>query len=280
MTKNPLEIPEILTLVGMNLPIWHYSVVGIYLFQPKEMLSCLQVSHHFRNTLLPILWYTFDEKAMAKVPVDIIRKYTPYFRVHHNYGHQQAYPTNNREPCTNLIQLTMSTRHDVLDRHDIAYINNNPGLRLLGGSYLIQVNTVYADTFTNLRRLNHLDIQLESRNRQYHRELLQPISTTLTSLRLVGLKGPLGLRELVFPNLKELHPRLSHPQDMQDLLQGCPYLEAIIEDPLPPQITLHLIHCLKSGICPVLRNLRSNVYRDQMEDFSEMLENRSGLQML
>ncbi|KAF9929954.1 hypothetical protein BGZ65_005554 [Modicella reniformis] len=176
----------------------------------------------------------------------------------------------------------MSIRHNGLYDHVIKYINNNPGLRLLGEVYYLQLETAYADAFSNLRRLNHLQIQLKDQNYQeYHRRLLEPVSTTLTSLRLVRLNGPLGLRGLVFPNLKRLEPVLCDPQGLQDLLQGCPNLEDFIGmGDSNPECTINLMNGLKSGACPTLKNLEFNVYHDQMEDFAEMLENRSGLQML
>ncbi|KAF9956634.1 hypothetical protein BGZ65_002544 [Modicella reniformis] len=275
-TKNPLEIPEILAQIGKHIPMWTPTAFEDYSFHPRDMFSCVLVSRNFRKTLLPILWYTFDERSMSTVPVDIIRKYTPYFRVHYNYGYrQQNYPTNNRESCTGLIELTIAWEYGFLDWNYTEYIKKNPGLRLLEGKF----NAVHTDVFSNLRQLNHLRIHLEDKDQESHRQLLQPISNTLESLRISSDVGPLGLRGLVFPNLKELEPNLPHAQDLQDLLQGCPHLEAIIDDSSPMRCT-HLIDCLKAEVCPALKSLRSNVYYDLVEDFAEVFESRSGLQDL
>ncbi|KAF9983483.1 hypothetical protein BGZ65_001744 [Modicella reniformis] len=267
-TKNPLEIPEILALVGMYIPMWQ-PVVGGYSFHPQDMLSCTLVSHHFRITLLPILWYTFDEKASSAVPIENIRKYTPYFRHHFNYGYRKDYPTHCREPCTRLTQLTIAVSQK--GEHDIEFIKSNPGLKRLECT-----ENYYSDAFTHLSQLEHLRYQ--NMGNKSHQQSFQLISKNLKSLRLKSSIGKLGLEGLVFPNLKELSTDLCDLQDAMDLLHGCPNLESLESvESFSPRSLLNVTQALKSGACPVLRSMRLRALNGQEEDLAVMLKNRRGL---
>ncbi|KAG0223296.1 hypothetical protein BGX31_008583, partial [Mortierella sp. GBA43] len=280
---HPLNLPEILFQVGTYITIWDLDPKCGYLFRPRDMLSCIQVSRHFRDTLLPILWYIFDEEAMHTVPLDIIRKYTPYFRVHLNYGYRLDYATRAREPCAQLTEITMSWHRDRLQQRDIEYIGNNMGLRVLGGPNWFRLpRTFYSDAFNNLTQLEHLHYFSDPNHVESHQPLFQPISRTLRSLGLKSPKGSLGLQGLVFPKLKKLEMQLFDPQDALDLLQGCPNLETLGPSETS---TVHdmenLVQALLSGACPKLKNLSFRVYNNgQINGFATMLEDRTGLQRL
>ncbi|KAK3822971.1 MAG: hypothetical protein J3Q66DRAFT_330526 [Benniella sp.] len=280
---NPLDIPEILAQVGSYITLWGLDEDRIYQFQPKDMLSCIQVSQHFRNTLLPILWYAFDEWTMSTVPADIIRKYAPYFRIHYNYGFRQDYPTHDRGPCTRLIQLTMPGRLNSLERHDIEFIKSNRDLRVLGGSNWFRFPAaIHHDAFSSFRRLEHLRYKSYVIQHETHQRLFQPISGTLKSLHLMCRHGSLGLQGLVFPRLEELVMELFDPQDTWSLLENCPNLRALGQFMDSPEHNFnYMVRALNAEKCPTLKRLKWRMSNtEQSETFATTLERRSGLQSL
>ncbi|KAK3822968.1 MAG: hypothetical protein J3Q66DRAFT_330520 [Benniella sp.] len=279
---NPLDLPEILARVGSYITIWHLDEHGACYFQPKDMLSCIQVSHHFRNTLLPILWYTFDEGAMLRVPIDVIRKCTLYFRVHLNYRCRRDYRPNNREPCTRLTHLTTSWRVGHMGRSDIDFIKSNPGLKHLEARESLYFKAFCGDLFSNLQELEYLRYYLRDAKNHHgpHHQLFQPISANLKVLHLRCDKGTLDLQGLFFPNVKKLLVRLSSPQDMMDLLHGCPNLERLGSNPFARDGSTNFIPALKAGACPLLSDLAIGVTMEQEEDLAHVLEHRTGFQKL
>ncbi|KAK3822982.1 MAG: hypothetical protein J3Q66DRAFT_136916 [Benniella sp.] len=279
---NPLDLPEILSQVGAHITIWHQENLGIVKFRPEDMLSCIQVSRHFRDTLLPILWYTFHEEAMWQVPVDILRKYTPFFRVHERYGYRSTYPIGNREPCTRLLHLTIASGYSTLEAQDIEFIKRNTLLKSLAMKGKVQISSFYGDMFYKFKNLEHLGFHLVAVDprRGSHAHVFHPISATLKVLHLGCERGAMGLQDVFFPNVKELVVFLSDPQDAVDLLQGCPYLESL--DPIAsiPRTSSSIIEALKLGVCPYLKNLGLRATMDHEKDLVEVLKGRKGLERL
>ncbi|KAG0073256.1 hypothetical protein BGZ89_008156 [Linnemannia elongata] len=91
--RNPLDVSEILLRVGYFLPLWKLSIqppppeprlrpyeirrtqlpknnppTYIYTFHPQDLRSCLQVSKHWHQVLLPFLWEIYTYPAMYNVP--------------------------------------------------------------------------------------------------------------------------------------------------------------------------------------------------------------------
>ncbi|KAF9366841.1 hypothetical protein BGX34_003941 [Mortierella sp. NVP85] len=69
---NPLDIPEILSRVGMYIPLWVYPDQNSTRnrrprFTPQHLLNCILVSRTWYNILLPILWFTFDDISIPSV---------------------------------------------------------------------------------------------------------------------------------------------------------------------------------------------------------------------
>ncbi|KAF9364266.1 hypothetical protein BGX34_002028 [Mortierella sp. NVP85] len=279
---NPLDLPEILSQVGAHISIWHQENLGIVTFRPKDMLSCTQVSRHFRDTLLPILWYTFHEEAMQNVPVDILRKYTPFFRVHECYGYLSTYPIDKREPCTRLLHLTIASKYNTLKAQDVEFIKRNTMLKSLVTSRKVQINSFYGDMFYKFKNLVHLGFHMAAIDprRGSHAHFFHPISATLRVLHLACESEALGLQGVFFPNVKELVISLPDPQDAADLLQGCPYLESL--DPIAsiPRPSSSIIETLKLGVCPYLKNLRLWAIMNDEKDLVEVLKGRTGLERL
>ncbi|KAK3822970.1 MAG: hypothetical protein J3Q66DRAFT_330525, partial [Benniella sp.] len=251
---------------------WNKVKTGGYKFQPKDMLACTQVSHHFRNTLLPILWYTFDEGAMSAVPIEIIRKYTLYFRVHLKY--RLTYRPGNRESCTRLTHLTTSLRVGHMGRSDIDFIKSNPGLKHLEFTEPLHFEAFCGDLFSNLQQLKYLRYYLRDAKDHHgpHHQLFQPISANLKVLHLGCSNGTLDLQGLFFPNVKELLVHLPNTQEMMNLLQGCPNLERLGFITFSRDGSTNFIPALKSGACPLLNDLE--------EDLAQVLEHRTGFQKL
>ncbi|KAF9547488.1 hypothetical protein EC957_008325 [Mortierella hygrophila] len=99
MQPHPLDIPEILAVIGSFLPLWvdptpnptcnsnrnHNSKrppdITDLVFKPKTILTCLLVSNLWYKTLLPVLWYSYRSGFMDGVPDAVIRRNSPHFRI-------------------------------------------------------------------------------------------------------------------------------------------------------------------------------------------------------
>ncbi|KAK3822984.1 MAG: hypothetical protein J3Q66DRAFT_330543 [Benniella sp.] len=274
--RNPLDIPEILFLVGKYIPLWHFNPPGtLYAFQPRDMLSCTQVSRLFRITMLPILWYIVDENIMTTVPIDIIRKYTPYIRIHLNYGLRSDFPTDNRPFCTELIHLSFAEK--VEKDHHVELIKSNPGLKNLKGSFSSDFSTHYGDTFENLKELEDFQCILDRGDNTSYQQFFRPIAPTLRTMKLLAKSTTLNLDGLVFPKLKELTVDLFNEHEARILLQGSPNLESLTSSHF---YSNKLIRVIKTGACPALKSLKVGMNDQDQDGVAEMLEGRVGFQSL
>ncbi|KAI8351844.1 hypothetical protein B0O80DRAFT_499762 [Mortierella sp. GBAus27b] len=280
---HPLDIPEILDRVGCYVKIWHSIGPDRYEFRPQDMLALLRVSRSFQYTLLPILWYALDERAMREVPIDIIQKHMPYVRIYYNY--RNRYAIHDRPPCTRLIQLTINNIWGTLQCNDMEFIKSNTGLKRLEIGYKSCLCTPWTDMLHNLGQLEHLRIRL-SGNIEIQ-ALLQPVSETLKVLHLYFMYSRSNFDGLHLPNLRELLVALSKPRDIVILLSACPNLESLgtiywPQGPsnLAPGHSEALIPALMSGACPALKRLAIHVHAGHEGNMAEALECRTGLQRL
>ncbi|KAK3822967.1 MAG: hypothetical protein J3Q66DRAFT_330517 [Benniella sp.] len=277
-TRNPLDVPEILALIGKYIPLWRRldSQRQNYAFQPQDMVSCTQVSQLFRVVFLPILWYTFDEKAMRSVPPNVIQKYAPYFKAHFHYGSRSDCSTDDRPLSTQLVHLSTALEGD--ENHYAQLIKSNPGLKSLGVTCRPGFSIRYSDAFENLKQLQELRYRIAAPwHYGEHQELMRPISSTLEKLQIAVVGPPrLGLDGLNFPKLKELKVLLLYGQDAMRLLQGSPNLETL-ESTYNSYI---LVDTLETGVCPALKNLKLDISDGAMTTFAAILESRIGLQTL
>ncbi|KAK3822969.1 MAG: hypothetical protein J3Q66DRAFT_330521 [Benniella sp.] len=276
--RNPLDVPEILALIGKYIPLWRRldSQRQNYAFHPQDMLSCTQVSQLFRIVFLPILWYTFDEKAMRSVPHNVIRKYAPYFKAHFHYGSRSDCSTDDRPLNTQLVHLSAVLKGD--GNPHVQLIKSNPGLKSLGVTCGPEFSIHYSDAFENLKQLQELRYRIVAPwHSGKHRELMRPISPTLEKLHISAVGPPgLGLDGLIFPKMKELKVLLFSGQDGIDLLQGCPNLETLDST----TNSLILMKALETGACPALKNLKLDISDGAMTTIAAILESRIGLQSL
>lgn len=67
--ENPLDIPEIHSLIASFLPIWEEGAFGKpkSKLTPRHLLSCTLVSRFWRRVLLPHLWALYSPELMDKV---------------------------------------------------------------------------------------------------------------------------------------------------------------------------------------------------------------------
>lgn len=134
---NPLDLPEIIALVGYFLTLWFDDVDyqgGIYLvFEPQQLHSCALVNKTWYRALLPVLWRTYDGRIMYDIPNDIISRYSHLFRqVYSCIDHPG--PFN----CIRLLTLEMNLQDtnnghprpsDLVVQKQI--LHNNPNLKML-----------------------------------------------------------------------------------------------------------------------------------------------------
>ncbi|KAF9999856.1 hypothetical protein BGZ80_007564 [Entomortierella chlamydospora] len=85
---NPLNIPEIIALVGrytkerQEVDLWGPSKT-----HTKELFSLTLVSKTWHAALIPVLWESYNGNKMIRVPNDVITKYSPHFRTIINFKH-------------------------------------------------------------------------------------------------------------------------------------------------------------------------------------------------
>ncbi|KAF9426080.1 hypothetical protein BGZ76_002914, partial [Entomortierella beljakovae] len=86
---NPLEIPEILSRVGLYIPLWvHFDystrVRGLRpRYAPQHLLNCILVNKTWHDILLPILWFTMDDISIPSIPnaVNILSRHSVRLRI-------------------------------------------------------------------------------------------------------------------------------------------------------------------------------------------------------
>ncbi|KAG0378992.1 hypothetical protein BGX24_002081 [Mortierella sp. AD032] len=135
-SKNALRIPEILARVGHFIPLWvvdedrHNRNMGTTL-KPSTTRACLLVSKLWYQTFLPILWHTYICPQMRHVPLQVIQRHSPHFRIFDSYsGHPGPFF------CTNLVELTLRRQVHLPGEHisletERDLIRANPNIKSL-----------------------------------------------------------------------------------------------------------------------------------------------------
>ncbi|KAF9548692.1 hypothetical protein EC957_005931 [Mortierella hygrophila] len=107
--SHPLDIPEILTRIGLFLPLWvdnnntfRPTSEQHTRFEPHTFLTCASVSKTWRQAFLPLLWHRYDCIVMRFVPQETVAINSPHFRVLQIFGNDA---TNFQ--CVDLIDLTI-----------------------------------------------------------------------------------------------------------------------------------------------------------------------------
>ncbi|KAG0303323.1 hypothetical protein BGZ99_002722, partial [Dissophora globulifera] len=166
LRPHPLDIPEIIALVGQFIPLWSFSK-DVYtrtslirdVFQPQDLLSAALVNRTFHRTLTPLLWQVYADSLVydidddgsrdryppklregslhVRIPSNILFSHCHRFRVFDNtFGAlpQIRFPLSLQytwflETCTHLRELTLSKW--TKDMVACQLIVKNPALRLL-----------------------------------------------------------------------------------------------------------------------------------------------------
>ncbi|KAI1315462.1 hypothetical protein EDD11_000743 [Mortierella claussenii] len=131
---SPLEIPEIIAMVGQRIPLCCKAVhtdlfdatktTFTTVFAPKDLLACTAVSRTWRRILLPILWRSYDGALMRYVPLTVLQVNSVFFRSFRDqYGHHHSGPFF----ATNLRHLVISQQHS----WTVPFMHANPALQHL-----------------------------------------------------------------------------------------------------------------------------------------------------
>ncbi|KAF9436844.1 hypothetical protein BGZ76_002805 [Entomortierella beljakovae] len=188
---NPLEITEILFRIGEFIPLWGYNVLAHEVFIPHNLLGCLSVSHHFRETLLPVFWYIYDEVTMPWIPSSLVKKYSQHIRIIDNYGENsrgklsqyenfRTPPVNCFEKTTRLIEFSGKGEKDlieILERQDnlkrISFFMKQPRVNL---------HTV-SELYSHLKNLVFIEWNTPC-SAEARLETLRRVGSTLVELRV------------------------------------------------------------------------------------------------
>lgn len=131
---HPLDIPEILSLIGSFVPVWtQHSKLQ---FSPQDLLSCTLVSKPWRHAMLPHLWAMYDQDAMGKVPLALVSRYSVHFRILRQSVHPslngQLWDTDDAGQsilkCTLLKSLSIS---QMPTSRELQFLSNNRSLESL-----------------------------------------------------------------------------------------------------------------------------------------------------
>lgn len=89
-TISPLDIPEILTRVGFILPSCVPNPRGEdfgdgdfspFFDRTRDVLSCMLVSKHWYEVMIPILWYNCLAARVRVVPTQTLLRFIPHIRI-------------------------------------------------------------------------------------------------------------------------------------------------------------------------------------------------------
>ncbi|KAF9915975.1 hypothetical protein BX616_004927 [Lobosporangium transversale] len=157
--QNPLEIHEIIALVGQFVELWSpcsssSSIFGNnthYEFNPKQLLSHSTVSKTWRAGLLPVLWQIYDGNCMIKIPNHIISRNSHLFRIIIDCRHHGPFD------CTALHEL--STTFSNVFTHNLIRYAHQP----LTISKLHWKGTEYQRTSPAMLDLSESEPELDSK---------------------------------------------------------------------------------------------------------------------
>jgi hypothetical protein len=112
MQRHPLDIPEILALVGTFLPLWvHHNPkspdITAACFKPKTLVTCFRVSKLWHQTLLPILWYGYWSwlSDMRDIPAAVLYRNSHHLRILDIHRYTTRHIDLTLLNCTNLVDL-------------------------------------------------------------------------------------------------------------------------------------------------------------------------------
>ncbi|KAG9072957.1 hypothetical protein KI688_000738 [Linnemannia hyalina] len=217
MSTHPLEVPEILTRIGQFLPLWveqDDSNRGekIMAFEHRTLLSSMQVSKLWYQTLLPILWFSYDGIKMSAIPQKVITRYSPYFRIFRSSGcHSGPFLSTHLVELTIYIQM-MDQRISLEAQR--ALIRANPRLRYLVWHGPDRTTELEMEDFVGLKSLQELRLFHWDGGERRLAKVLGAVKETIRTFEVSRIKG-------VLPGdlSGALHRRLNpvyHPEEQED----------------------------------------------------------------
>lgn len=156
--------------------------------RPQDVMSCMLVSKHWYQVMVPILWHTCLASRVAVVPKNTLERFLPHIRI---------LETGTRFPavvlqCTRLLDLALSTQlfpdmcmvTSQLPHRNL--VRANPGLRTLSWSGRISASLCVLDPkdFEGQNSLESLALLSWIGTRGSLARILRPVATSLTSLKL------------------------------------------------------------------------------------------------
>ncbi|KAF9430202.1 hypothetical protein BGZ94_007907 [Podila epigama] len=253
---HPLHLPEIISRVGWFIHLWDDDI-----FEPDDLVACIQVNRTWRTILTPLLWRVFDMSAYRDwdVPEEILQAnahHIRYLGVHRK----------SLEPCwttRNLRALHCYTFTNARLLFDLALAN--PGLTEICWDFPLQyLENRERETLSTLESLTQLTVLHLKRWRDYNGRSSICLAKTLSNnpllktLILHDLRG-VNYFDGCVPLLNLTHLVLdcdwnrSNP-GLPSLVRYCPNLETLEyqpeEDCPIAELSLNLREC-----CPKLRHL-------------------------
>ncbi|KAF9080488.1 hypothetical protein BGX23_002089 [Mortierella sp. AD031] len=278
MSTHPLEVPEILTRIGQYLPLWVEQDEPDLCdrdvsFKHQTLWSCMQVSKLWHQTLLPILWYSYDGLKMGGLPQEVISRYSPYFKNFRSPGcHAGPFLSTHLVELTIYIQM-MDPPISLATQRDL--VRTNTKLRYLewhGPDVLTDLNV---KDFVGLRGLQDLRLFHWNGSERRLAKVLRAVAGTLKALEVSRLQGVLpgelsaplkghldqledsnltsatgnddydGERGVVLPCLEKLKVIFDKNPDYVELATCCPNLEKLTVAGLGHGDTSRLARCLR-----------------------------------
>ncbi|KAF9124696.1 hypothetical protein BGW39_007962 [Mortierella sp. 14UC] len=264
MATHPLEVPEIVALVGHFLPLWTVESGKIRLgdfiqhdcFRPGTFHACFLVNKLWYRTLLPILWSEYLYQGMEDVPPHIIEQYSVYFRRFDSYGGVDG-PFN----CTSLKSLTMAYDDDWMAPNmslqaQTQLVRMNPGLESLqwDGPGLAPKRRARLDTedFQMLDNLRNLQLDQWDGSQGLLVKVLRAVAKKLVDM---DIQEVFGFQESDLTTMPQ-----TQGDDEQDSRVSAGEKEIGLE---MPRVKTFRVHCfsknteliLLAGCCPNLQQL-------------------------
>ncbi|KAF9931905.1 hypothetical protein FBU30_009326 [Linnemannia zychae] len=284
MATHPLEVPEILTRIGEYLPLWVEQddpLVDLdnladdkdIVFDPHVLLSCMQVSKLWYQTLLPVLWYSYDGFKMSGISQETITRYSYYFRDFRSLGgHAGPFRSSHLVELTIYMQMQRPTI-SLQSQKDL--VKANPRLRYLEWHGPEMITDLDAEDFIGLKCLQDLHLFRWNGGERKLARVLQAVAGTLRAFEVSRIKNVLpgdlvsALHELddnknkqiilsddtargdkcsglILPNLEKLKVMFDKNPDYVELAQCCPNLKRLTVTGLGPVKIDRLSYCLQN----------------------------------
>ncbi|KAG9072967.1 hypothetical protein KI688_000748 [Linnemannia hyalina] len=265
MPPHPLEIPEILALVGFFLPLWEETYLYdswtiTFELAPQTLCHCLLVSKLWHTTLLPILWSgLWADLSMDRVPNKVISRHSHLFQTLHFHRENQRRDFRLFKNCTNLVELRVFHDDKKYRRTDEAagsgkqLLRANPRLKVLGWEgdepWFVPLDVEDLAGFTHLERLS-LDGWDCSGGR-----LGQVLRLLAGTLRKLSIKSLEGLRpEELLQQTPTPHSQSQQDSSDRDGALVLDHLDSLTVDKFSEPIDLYLYELVKH--CPSLTSLQ------------------------